>query len=46
MKISLMNQQNNASLSEVSSDEIIPFGKLTGDTVNLYFESLRNSQAF
>ena len=37
---------NNASLLEVCIDQIISFGKLTGDTVNLYFESLRNNQVF
>ena len=37
---------NNASLLEVCIDKIISFGKLTGDTVNLYFESLRNNQVF
>ena len=37
---------NNASLLEVSIDQIISFGKLTSDTVNLYLESLRNNQVF
>ena len=46
MKISLVNQRSNASLSEVSIDQIISFGKLFGDTVNLNVESLRNNQAF
>ena len=37
---------NNASLLEVSIDQIISSGKLTGHTVNLYFESLRNNKVF
>lgn len=37
---------NNASLLEVCIDQITSVGKLTGDTVNLYFESLRNNQVF
>ena len=36
---------NNASLLEASINQIISFGELNGDTVNLYFEFLRNNQA-
>ena len=37
---------NNASLLEVSIDQIISFQKVTSDILNLYFESLGNNQVF
>lgn len=37
---------DNASLLEASIDQIISSEKLNGDTVNLYFDFLRNSRAF
>ena len=36
---------DNASLLEASIDQIMSSRKLNGDTVNLYFEFLRNNQA-
>ena len=36
---------NNARLLEASIDQIMSSRKLNGDTVNLYFEFLRNNQA-
>ena len=37
---------DDASLLETSIDQIISRQKLNGDTVNLYFDYLRNNQAF
>ena len=37
---------DNASLLEASIDQIVSSEKLNGDTVNLYFDFLRNNRAF
>ena len=37
---------DNASLLEASIDQIFSSEKLNGDTVNLYFDFLRNNRAF
>ena len=37
---------DDASLLETSIDQIISWQKLNGDTVNLYFDYLRNNRAF